>query len=1128
MVLAKRMTSRALLERCGTKVYAKGERLYQTDGVQELTYNAKTLVYEAKVTGVKLSKSYAVRISMDPYGELEASCECATFHKYYTDCEHIAAVFMEIMDIERKQGQMAGSAAEAAPSVGDQAQARTQQQNMLTERVRAEQYEQAEQFLALYDNTMPRAPRQTHHYVVQDHEELPVQCICRIVTDYLRPNVLTLELRVGARGFIVHQLKRFLAHVDRGDSLELTKTLTYDPEKHRFSPQVRAVLEQLIVFCRNEAVYSESWGGTSGYTSYHQEREMIIPPSAWEQLLPKLIAAQTELYIQQQSMGPLAISDKGVKLPLIFQFEDLRNDGYALEVYGITDMIVLEAYHSVLLDGALYQLSQGEAERIAAMKKLLQNKPQLLLTAEQMEPFMERVLPSLHQLGQVRITERIEARMRMHSLRAKIYLDRNLQDQLLVRLEFVYGDIVLPVTPAGAPSSHATDIILIRDSEKEALVFALMQAISSRPYHDRFLFEHEEDVYHFLYHVLPELEQHAEIYATAAIQEVMELPHTAYGSPKSTVNVKGDSSWLEIGFRMDGLDLNEIQQLIHAIMEKKKYYRLKTGAFVSLEQEEFQQFGMLLNQLGVRRDDVRGPQIAAPVLHALRIEDQEDALHHVKFGKELRQLITHLKHPEQLEFEAPTKLVATLRDYQQVGYQWLKTLAHYRFGGILADDMGLGKTLQSISYILAEHEQAAAQAPLSSSSQPSQPSLSPPSQPSLIVCPASLSYNWAAEFRKFAPSLRVAIVIGDRKEREELLTHRAADVFITSYPLLRRDIELYQQTEFGVVFFDEAQAFKNHGSQTSQTVRMLRARQRFALTGTPIENSLAELWAIFDAIFPELFQSKQLFQELHPQQVARMVKPFILRRMKRDVLTELPDKIETLQTTELYPEQKKLYAAFLEKLRKEASKELVEEGFPKSRMKILAGLTRLRQLCCHPALFVEDYQGSSSKLEQLFEIIEECLDCGKRMLIFSQFTGMLDIIREMLSRMGLPCFYLAGDTPVQARQEMCQRFNDGEHQIFLISLKAGGTGLNLTGADTVILYDLWWNPAVEQQAADRAYRMGQKNVVQVIRLITQGTVEEKMYALQQKKRDLIDEVIHTGEGAVAAFTEEDIREILSL
>lgn len=311
-------------------------------------------------------------------------------------------------------------------------------------------------------------------------------------------------------------------------------------------------------------------------------------------------------------------------------------------------------------------------------------------------------------------------------------------------------------------------------------------------------------------------------------------------------------------------------------------------------------------------------------------------------------------------------------------------------------------------------------------------------------------------------------------------------------------------------------------------MKELNARHRFALTGTPIENSLDELWSIFHVVFPALLPDRSQFAELRNADIAKRVRPFLLRRTKAEVLGEVPQKIERIEHSELHEEQKKLYTAYLAELRHEALKHLRDNSMRKNRIRILAGLTRLRQLCCHPSLFVEDYKGGSAKFEQLLEILEEARLTGRRVLVFSQFTGMLNLIGQSLLRSGRSYFYLDGSTPPKERVELCDRFNEGEEDLFLISLKAGGTGLNLTGADTVILYDLWWNPAVEQQAADRAHRMGQKREVQVLRLVAKGTIEEKMYDLQLRKQDLVDEMIQSGSEAVQSMSEEDIREILMI
>jgi SNF2 family DNA or RNA helicase len=688
-----------------------------------------------------------------------------------------------------------------------------------------------------------------------------------------------------------------------------------------------------------------------------------------------------------------------------------------------------------------------------------------------------------------------------------LYLDRE-GDMLLARLEYVYDDIT--INPL-AEQNGSTDPnrILMRDSEQEYRFMNYLESSGFRRDGIRLWLEEEDAVYTFLYHTLPELEKLMDVYATSSFKPILEANSS---SPKISIDWDEKTRWLEVKFDLNGIAEQDILQVLRTLVEKKPYVRLPDGSFLSLEHESFQELGMIMQHMDIRKSDIKGDRMKLSVARGFQLLAGNETFRSLKLGKAFRQLLDNVNNPDSLEFPVPAELNGIMRGYQKYGFQWLKTLAHYRFGGILADDMGLGKTLQAIAYIVSEKEQIRSDG-----------------SPVLIVCPASLTYNWLNEITRFAPSLRAEVVAGARQERTELIQSLSnKDVIITSYPLLRRDMDLYEPIQFHTLILDEAQAIKNHTTLTAQTVREIQATQRFALTGTPVENSLEELWSIFDAVFPELFVGRKAFNDLTRDNVARRVRPFILRRMKRDVLKELPDKIETLQTSELSVEQKKLYMAYLAKLQEETVAHLSQDGFQKNRIKILAGITRLRQLCCHPALFIEDYAGDSGKLEQLMEIVEEALGSGKRILLFSQFTGMLAIIRSELERRGETCFYLDGQTPAAKRVELCQRFNDGEQDLFLISLKAGGTGLNLAGADTVILYDLWWNPAVEQQATDRAHRIGQTNVVQVIRLISQGTVEEKMYELQQKKKDLVDQVIQPGEEALSSMSEEDLREILMI
>lgn len=767
-----------------------------------------------------------------------------------------------------------------------------------------------------------------------------------------------------------------------------------------------------------------------------------------------------------------------------------------------------------MMNGILYPLERQELHKLNELMNhmsVAHSNGKLDISEEQLNGFVQHVLPPLRELGRVNIAKPMCERIREPELQIQLYVDYA-DGIFTARARFKYGDIEIQPLEEGQDGPSGVDCILIRDAAREAKFLHRLDAAGLRHDGQRWLCETEDEQYELLYHLLPEMEEQegAEIYLSQTLQYL--VLHRKR-QPKVRADLTGDMNWLEISFELEQIEERELLRIMRSIVEKKKYYRLRDGSFLSLEEEEYQGFGAMMDSLGMDADDLRGSRIQLPAVRALQLPERPAASGNIRFGRDLRQFVGRFNDLDELDYGLPDGLRAQLRDYQAQGYQWLKMLASYRFGGILADDMGLGKTVQSIAYILSERQQEQAEE----------------KQPVLIVSPSSLTYNWAHECARFAPQLRVLVVAGQKQERAALWTEmKEADVVVTSYPLLRRDIEIYAQQPFHTLVLDEAQAIKNASSQTAQAVSGINAPRRFALTGTPIENSLDELWSIFHAVFPGLFTNQKAFRELPAERIARIVRPFILRRLKKDVLTELPDKIESVQYPELASEQKKLYAAYLAKLQHTTEQDLKTEGFQKSRMKILAGITRLRQLCCHPALFVEGYSGPSGKLQHLLEQVEELTASGRRVLIFSQYASMLQLIREQLESAGRTLFYLDGQTPPQERVDMCQRYNAGEAEMFLISLKAGGSGLNLTGADTVILYDLWWNPAVEEQAIGRAHRMGQKRVVQVIRLVAEGTIEEKILELQQRKRDLIDEVIDAEGSASSALTEEDIRELLSV
>ncbi|WP_028548380.1 DEAD/DEAH box helicase [Paenibacillus sp. UNC451MF] len=1098
--MSLQLTVKVIKQLCGQLSYDKGEAFYRAGRVSLIHYDPITAHYEAVVIEDKKNRE-EITLTFDRHGDVNARCTCPTLQSYDKYCKHIAAVLLYIQAAHR-DGTVALEPQEVI--LQEDAPAALS----LSTGSSAADVQLVGSLLGLFTAKPLRTVRT--RTLVDNRDLLLMEITCKPYSYGYRKAMMGIELKLGPkRLYIVQHIREFLDRVDRREAFEFSRQFTYDPKLHSFLPEHDALLRQLIQIYQHEKMYRQTthWN-VSAAPNKNDDRLIPIPPFFWESILPLLISAPSvQLELGEGTFEGIRLAD--VPLPLKFEFDQAATEEFQLVIQGLEQITIMEAYDLVIFDGKLSKLDTEQCRRLSELKQMLEasRKQKIQIHRQQMEPFMEQVIPGLMKLGNVHIAKAVTEQIMQTPLIAKLYLDR-VRDRLLAGLEFHYGEIV--INPLEDPNARrASDPILLRDGEQERRILELMEQSSFSKTESGYFMDDEEGEYDFLYHIVPQLEPLVQVYATSAVKVRLLLTNPP---PKIMVDIDEKTNWLEFKFDMQGIPDSEIRQLLQSLEEKRRYHRLPNGALLPLESEEFQEIVNLLNEVGIRQGDVHGSIFKLPVTRGLHMIDSQRQGNAVKLGKSFRRLLENMRNPDNLEFHVPDNLNLILRDYQKYGYQWMKTLAHYHFGGILADDMGLGKTLQSIAFVVSVL-----------------PDIRSLKQPAIIVSPASLTYNWLNELSKFAPDIRAIIADGSKTERSRILKGASKyDVIITSYPLLRRDISMYVEQSFHTMILDEAQVFKNHTTQTAQAVKELQASYRFALTGTPVENRLEELWSIFDAVFPELFTNRRAFNELSREKVAKRVRPFLLRRLKTEVLNELPEKIESLQASELLPEQKKLYAAYLAKLRQETLKHLDEDGFQKSRIKILAGLTRLRQLCCHPGLFVEDYHGSSAKLEQLLDIIEECRGAGKRLLIFSQFTQMLGLIGKELGYQGVRYFYLDGDTPTRERVELCNRFNEGERDMFLISLKAGGTGLNLTGADTVILYDLWWNPAVEQQAADRAHRIGQKNVVQVIRLVSRGTVEDKMYELQQRKKNLIDEVIQPGQESLSTLTEQEIKEILMI
>lgn len=591
---------------------------------------------------------------------------------------------------------------------------------------------------------------------------------------------------------------------------------------------------------------------------------------------------------------------------------------------------------------------------------------------------------------------------------------------------------------------------------------------------------------------------------------------------RMSVGISVSKNLLNLDIATQDVPPEELLDILKSYRQKKKYYRLRNGDFLSLEQDALQTLAEMADSLRMSPKELLKGNVKLPLYRALYLDkllEKNEEIYSTR-DSHFREMVKDFKTVGDADFEEPPTLREIMRGYQRNGYRWLRTLEAYGLGGILADDMGLGKTIQVLAVLLAAR-------------------LEGKEGTSLVVAPASLVYNWGEEIRAFTPQLSHCFITGGQEERREKLSHyREYDVVVTSYDLLKRDIENYEDKEFSYHIIDEAQYIKNHTTAAAKAVKAVKSRTRYALTGTPIENRLSELWSIFDFLIPGYLYGYDVFRSDFEapivrnedqgalERLQRMTGPFILRRMKENVLKDLPEKLEENRYVKFESGQQKLYDAQVVNMKQRIGMQDAQE-FQRNKIQILAELMKLRQICCDPGLCFEDYRGESAKLEACVDLVRSAVEGGHKILLFSQFTSMLELIGKRLDQEQVSFYTITGATPKEKRLQLVKAFNGDDTKVFLISLKAGGVGLNLTGADVVIHYDPWWNLAVQNQATDRTHRIGQTKMVVVYRLIAKGTIEEKIQELQESKRALSEQVISGDAGQLGGMTKEDFLSLLS-
>ena len=1068
------LSPQEIIRQCANyNVYLRGQRYYRRGAVTNLQYGDAPGLLTAQVQG---TRRYDVTITSQGRS-LRYYCSCPAHTAYEGFCKHVVAVMLAL---SREQP--------AAPAEPD-------------ETSRVDELLQRYAGLAAGESGGKEAALELHLRI--DHRRY-----------YRERFTYHLSLKIGesgARKYVVRDINSVVAAITQRRPLPFGKQFAYDPGRHYFSPGSRGLLDFLVQIHEIET-HPDHYSGPD----LLKGKEIQLTAGLFRRLLASLKELPFRLQLGSQIFPEVRVAERALPLQFLVA-EDPAGTSLALAEGGEVALLTT-AGDIVLLGEQIYCLGNTEQAALAPLLQALSEEPgaTLAISSTQEQRFFTDLYPVIEKAAAVKLEPALQKRLYRPPLETRVYLDYE-EDAVSARLEFVYGKIT--INPfSTAPPDGGDQLILLRDSAAEQRVMRFFEEAEFTVRGTAMRLEDEERIWDFISEIVPALLQHAAVFYSERFKQAHRK------APRFTghAGIDWQLDLLELDLELEGVAPEELSEVWESLRIKRRYHRLRDGSILPLEGEGPRQFSRLAEALALQPTDLKEPTVKLPKYEALHLDGLLRGLKAapVKESTALAALVQAVRSPASERYPLPPSLQGVLRDYQATGFKWLKSLARYGFGGILADDMGLGKTLQAIAFILSEKREDGG-------------------PPALVIAPASLLYNWEAEIEKFAPQLKTLVIAGTKQERRELLAGCGeSDVMITSYPLLRRDIALYTGLAFSCCFLDEAQYVKNPGSLTAQCARRIRAPRRFALTGTPIENSLIELWSIFQFIMPGYLGSQKAFlqryggadpgEEQEQLPLAAKVRPFILRRLKSEVLTELPPKIEHRYLSDLTLDQKKLYRAYLERLRSETRRSLEGDTFNRSRIQILAGLMRLRQICCHPALFVENYHGESAKLLQLQELLREAVDGGHRILLFSQFTGMLRLIKTVLDQEGYRYFYLDGSTKTSARLEMVDSFNSGEREIFLISLKAGGTGLNLTGADMVIQYDLWWNPAVEEQAADRAHRIGQKKVVQVFRLLARGTIEEKIFELQQKKKELINRVIRPGETFLSAMSEADIREILEL
>ena len=1033
-------------------------------------------------------------------GEVEdVTCTCPDYYNHYGVCKHTLAMVLELAEEGQKE-----------------------EKNINVQMVsNYDKYRGFKQIVNIFYNEEIEG-------IEEEESELKEQGTIKLEPEIFYDKFtgdMKVEFKIGNKKmYKLKNLSEFYTRMLNKELYRYGKKLQFVHTRESFEEESLPLLDFLMKYA--EIIKYANSNSNSNYRFYGNalsDNNIILSNSGIDDLFDILKGKKVTLK-KEYNETEIEFTEEQPNIEFKLTKEDENNYEIKpnIEIYKIY-IIKGKEYKYILDDKKIYRCSKKfEKANLKLLEIFRENyMTEVMLGKSELSQLFSVIIPKVKNAIKLEnISEEEIEQYKPKTLITKVYLDFDENDYLIADVKFCYDNKEFN------PLDEKQKIDIPRNMIKETKALNIFRKTGFMfdVKNLRFILPDNDKIYKFLTQDINYYMQNFEVLVTDNFKK-KQIKQPKMGS----LGVKIENNLLSIDLKNLDIDIKELEKIMQKYNLKKKYYRLKDGSFLELENNEDLDFidklvtGMDIDYKELEDGEVNLPMYRSLYLDAL-LKDRKG--NQVIKNEQYKNIVNGLnKDSENDEIKVPEILENILRYYQKTGFKWLKTLDRYKFGGILADDMGLGKTIQMLSIILDYVQNTKKEE----------------RKTSIVISPSSLALNWQNEASKFAGELQTVVINGTLSERKKKISElEKYDLAITSYDLLKRDIELYKEKgyKFRYIIADEAQYLKNSNTQNAKSIKKINAETRYALTGTPIENSLSELWSIFDYIMPGYLFSYKKFKTLYETPIVKdndinamnklkmLIEPFILRRTKSEVLTELPEKTVTVLNNEMEEEQKNLYLSYLAQAREEVAEEISLNGIERSHIKILSVLTRLRQICCHPSLFIKDYTSGSSKLNQCIEIVEDAVKSNHKILLFSGYTSMFPIIENELEKLNIKYFKLTGATKVDERIDLVDEFNENPNiKVFLISLKAGGTGLNLTGADMVIHYDPWWNLSTENQATDRAYRIGQKNNVQVYKLITKNSIEEKIYELQQKKAELIDNMLSTKTSFINKLSKEDIMKL---